>query len=81
MALKNRKQLKGVVLNNKMDKTAVVQVTKRFPHPVYNKYIIRTKKYYAHEPDNSSNPGDNVVIVESKPISKTKRWFLKESKK
>ena len=76
--ISSRKQLKGVVLESKMDKTAVVKVSKRIPHPVYKKYIRKTKKYYAHDPNNSSKTGDNVVIVESRPNSKTKKWFLKE---
>ena len=77
----NRKQLKGIVLDSKMDKTAVVQVTRRLPHPVYNKYIVSSKKYYVHDPDNSCKAGDKVLIMESKPISKTKKWFLKENSK
>ena len=76
--ISSRKQLKGVVLESKMDKTAVVKVSKRIPHPIYKKYIQKTKKYYAHDPNNSSKAGDNVVIVESKPNSKMKKWFLKE---
>ena len=61
-----------------MDKTAVVSVSKRIPHPVYKKYISKTKKYYAHDPSNLSKTGDSVIIVESKPKSKIKKWFLKE---
>jgi len=76
--MNSRKQLKGVVLDSKMDKTAVVQVSRRIPHPVYKKYITKSKKYYAHDVDNKTNPGDKVVIEESRPVSKMKRWFLKE---
>ena len=76
--LSSRKQLKGVVLKSKMDKTAVVEVSRRVPHPVYKKYILKTKKYYAHDPNNSSKTGDSVIIVESRPNSKMKKWFLKE---
>ena len=76
--LSSRKQLKGVVLKSKMDKTAVVEVSRRVPHPVYKKYILKTKKYYAHDPSNSSKTGDSVIIVESRPNSKMKKWFLKE---
>ena len=76
--MNSRKQLKGVVLDSKMDKTAVVQVSRRIPHPIYKKYITKSKKYYAHDVNNKSNPGDKVVIEESRPISKMKRWFLKE---
>ena len=74
----SRKQLKGMVLDSKMDKTAVVEVSRRISHPVYKKYIVKTKKYYAHDSDNKANPGDKVLIVESKPRSKMKKWFLKE---
>ena len=73
-----RKQLKGVVVDSKMDKTAVVEVSRKVPHPVYKKYIFKTKKYYAHDPENISRPGDEVSIVESRPRSKMKKWFLKE---
>ena len=76
--LSSRKQLKGVVLKSKMDKTAVVEVSRRVPHPVYKKYILKTKKYYAHDPSNSSKTGVSVIIVESRPNSKMKKWFLKE---
>ena len=73
-----RKQLKGVVVESKMDKTAVIEVSRKVPHPIYKKYIIKTKKYYAHDPENSSKVGDEVCIVESRPRSKMKKWFLKE---
>tara|TARA_B100002052_G_C15585536_1_gene464239 strand:- start:277 stop:531 length:255 start_codon:yes stop_codon:yes gene_type:complete len=74
----SRKQLKGMVLDSKMDKTAVVEVSRRISHPIYKKYIIKTKKYYAHDSENKANPGDKVLIVESRPRSKMKKWFLKE---
>ena len=74
----SRKQLKGIVIESKMDKTAVVEISRRIPHPVYKKYIIKSKKYYAHDPNNTSKAGDEVVIVESRPRSKMKKWFLKE---
>ena len=74
----SRKELKGIVLNSKMDKTAVVEVSRRISHPVYKKYIIKSKKYYAHDSDNKSNAGDKVLIIESRPRSKMKKWFLKE---
>ena len=74
----SRKQLKGMVLDSKMDKTAVVEVSRRISHPIYKKYIIKTKKYYAHDSENKANPGDRVLIVESRPRSKMKKWFLKE---
>ena len=74
----SRTQLKGMVLDSKMDKTAVVEVSRRISHPIYKKYIIKTKKYYAHDSENKANPGDKVLIVESRPRSKMKKWFLKE---
>ena len=76
--MNSRKQLKGVVLDSKMDKTAIVEVSRRVPHPIYKKYITKSKKYYAHDVENKANPGDKVLIVESRPISKMKKWFLKE---
>ena len=70
----SRKQLKGIVVESKMDKTAVVEISRRVSHPVYKKYIIKSKKYYAHDEKNALNVGDTVQIVASKPLSKTKRW-------
>ena len=70
----NRRQLIGNVIPSKMDKTVVVQVARKFQHPVYQKYVTRTKKYYAHDPQGQCSPGDVVRIVESKPLSKLKRW-------
>ena len=72
----NRRQLIGNVIPSKMDKTVVVQVARRFPHPVYQKYVTRTKKYYAHDPQGECFPGDLVRIVESKALSKLKRWRI-----
>ena len=69
-----RKKLTGVVLPSLMDKTAVVEVSRKFPHPLYKKYVTRSKKYYAHDTNNICKAGDMVSIVESKPISKLKRW-------
>ena len=76
--MNSRKNLKGIVLDSKMDKTAIVEVSRRISHPVYKKYITKSKRYYAHDAENKANPGDRVVIVESRPVSKMKRWFLKE---
>ena len=76
----NRKQLTGVVVSNEMDKTIVVKINRKFPHPKYKKYINRSKKYYAHDSLNSCEKGDEVLIVESKPLSKLKRWRVKEIK-
>ena len=71
-----KRQLIGIALENKMDKTAVIEIDRRFPHPVYNKYIVRTKKYYAHDQDNVCSKGDLVKIEEHKSTSKLKRWIV-----
>ena len=76
--MNTRKQLSGKIFSNKMDKTVVVEVVKRFAHPIYKKYVNRTKKYYAHDPQNLCQIGDIVLIEESKPLSKLKRWRVKE---
>ena len=73
----NRKQLSGKVQSNKMDKTVIVEIMRKIPHKAYNKYINRSKKYYAHDPQNACSIGDIVVIEESKPLSKLKRWKIK----
>ena len=72
----NRKQLIGQVLESKMQKTAVVRIDSRAPHPRYNKYVTQSKKYYVHDPDNQCNPGDIVTIIECQPKSRLKRWRL-----
>ena len=72
-----RRQLIGIVSSNKMDKTVVVNVKRKFPHPVYKKLINKTKKYYAHDPNKMCGVGDTVLIDESKPLSKLKRWRVK----
>ena len=68
------KQLIGKVLSNKMNKTVVVQVERKVLHPKYLKYIKRRTKLYAHDEKNEAKIGDQVVLVESRPISKLKRW-------
>ena len=73
-----RKRKQGVVLSNKMDKTVVVRVSTRLRHPKYGKVITRFKKYYAHDETNGCGIGDTVVIEESRPLSKTKCWRVKE---
>ena len=78
MAKDNRKQLTGRVLESKMDKTAVVQIDTRGPHPIYKKYVTQSKKYYVHDPENLCNTGDVVSIAECRPTSKLKRWRLNE---
>jgi len=72
-----RRQLIGKVSSNNMDKTVVVMVQRKIPHPIYRKYVNKTKKYYAHDPRNSCSLGDVVLIEESKPLSKLKRWRVK----
>ena len=72
------KTRQGVVLKNKMDKTVVVEVVRRFRHPKYPKFIKRRMRYRAHDADNGCNVGDTVLLGETRPISKTKRWKVKE---
>ena len=76
MSNNSRKQLVGIVLESKMDKTAVVRIDNRGPHPVYKKYVTRSKKYYVHDPENKCSPGDRVNIIECQPKSRLKRWHL-----
>jgi len=73
----NRKQLTGEVVSDAMDKTVIVKVERRFPHPKYNKYVKKSKRYYAHDEKNNCSNGDLILIEESKPISKNKRWVVK----
>jgi small subunit ribosomal protein S17 len=70
----------GTVVSNKMDKTIVVVVTRRLQHPVYKKYITKTTRFKAHDPENKCSIGAIVVIKESRPISKDKSWVLVEIK-
>ena len=76
MAENNRKQLIGQVIESKMEKTAIVQIDRRGPHPIYKKYVTQSKKYYVHDPENKCNPGDRVSIIECQPKSRLKRWRL-----
>jgi small subunit ribosomal protein S17 len=69
----------GTVVSTKMDKTAVVLVERRFPHPLYHKIVRSTKRYKAHDADNSAVLGDVVRIEETRPISKDKRWRIAET--
>jgi len=71
-----RKRLEGVVVSDKMDKTVVVEVIRRAPHPLYKKIVAKKKKYKAHDERNECKVGDRVIIEECRPISKTKRWRL-----
>jgi len=72
------KKLKGKIVSDKMDKTVVVEVTNIKKHPKYGRRFKVSKRYKAHNPENSYKLGDTVVIQESKPISKDKRWLVKE---
>jgi small subunit ribosomal protein S17 len=75
MAVKERV---GVVVSDKMDKTIVVAVENRSPHPKYGKIVVNTKKYKVHDQENQAKTGDRVRIQETRPLSKTKRWQLAE---
>ncbi|MFI0434209.1 MAG: 30S ribosomal protein S17 [Parachlamydiaceae bacterium] len=70
----NRKVQKGIVVSNKMEKTVVVKVERTFRHPQYGKVITRAKKFYAHHDGAPLQIGDEVQIVETRPLSKLKRW-------
>ena len=73
-----RKLREGTVVSNKMDKTLVVAVVERVRHPKYGKFMLRTKKLYVHDEANDANPGDKVRVMETRPMSKSKRWRLVE---
>ena len=73
-----RKKMVCVVIGNKMDKTAVVMVNRLVKHKTYGKYVKNQKKYMAHDPQNRCNMGDKVTIIESRPLSKRKRWHIIE---
>lgn len=70
----NRKTQKGIVVSNKMDKTVVVKVERRLPHPRYGKIVKRSQKLYAHNDLKEVKIGDEVTVIETRPISKLKRW-------
>ncbi len=74
----NRKVRQGVVVSAVNDKTIVVQVKERKPHPIYNKMVNSTKKFHAHDENNIAGVGDTVLIMETRPMSKMKRWRLVE---
>ena len=75
---RNRKTLVGTVVSNKMEKTIVIRIERRKLHPLYKKYITRTKKIKAHDEGNLCQIGDLVKVIESRPLSKDKRWSLLE---
>jgi len=73
-----RKTRVGVVSSNKMDKTITVNVERKIKHPLYGKFLKKTTKFHAHDEKNECSIGDTVKIMESRPLSKTKRWRLVE---
>ena len=73
-----RKTRVGVVVSDKAHKTVTVQVERRFAHPLYGKQVAKTKRYHAHDEHNEYRMGDKVRIVETRPLSKTKRWRVAE---
>ena len=74
----DRKVRQGVVVSDKMEKTVVVRVERRTTHPLYRKTVTRSEKLHAHDETNDANIGDRVRIVETRPLSKTKRWRVLE---
>jgi small subunit ribosomal protein S17 len=75
MAVKERV---GVVVSNKMEKTVVVAIENRSPHPKYGKIVVKTKRYKVHDEENRCKEGDRVRIQETRPLSRTKRWTVAE---
>ncbi len=74
----HRKERIGLVSSDKMDKTITVKITRKEKHPIYGKFIKRSKKFYAHDEKNECNEGDKVRIMETRPLSRMKRWRLVE---
>jgi small subunit ribosomal protein S17 len=74
----DRKERVGVVQSDKMDKTITVSVRRQMKHPMYGKYLERSSKFMVHDEENDANEGDTVRIMETRPISKNKRWRLVE---
>ena len=70
------KQQIGIVISDKMEKSIVIKVENRYPHPIYSKTLIKTKKYLVHDELEESNIGDQVLVQECRPLSKRKRWKL-----
>ena len=73
-----RKVREGLVVSDKMEKTAVVAVIERVRHAKYDKFVLRTKKLYAHDENNDANVGDKVRVMETRPLSKSKNWRIVE---
>lgn len=68
----------GIVVSNKMQKTIVVQVESRYRHPLYSKTLVKTKRYMVHDEENKAKIGDRVLLNQTRPLSRTKRWILKQ---
>jgi small subunit ribosomal protein S17 len=75
---RQRKVRTGVVVSNKMDKTVVVEVSRKVIHPVYKKYVRRRKRFMAHDQENQCRIGDEVLIVETRPLSRHKNWRVRK---
>jgi len=73
-----RKTRIGLVVSDKSNKTIIVEISRRVPHPLYGKVVQRSSKLTAHDENNEANIGDTVMVVETRPLSKTKRWRLSE---
>lgn len=73
-----RKERTGIVISNKMDKSIIVAIRRKVKHPIYGKFVTRTKKLMAHDEENACNVGDKVRIMETRPLSKNKAWRLVE---
>ncbi len=71
-----KRKLNGVVVSDKSEKTIVVKVERRLKHPIYSKYVTKSKKYHAHDEQSTAKEGDLVTIIESRPHSKLKKWEL-----
>jgi len=78
MVQEQRKQVEGVVVSDKMEKSIVVKVERSWRHPLYGKVVKTAKKYHAHDENNEAREGDRVRLLESRPISKLKKWVLLE---
>ena len=78
MSLEQKMTRSGIVVSNKADKTVVVKVERKFQHPLYNRTVKQSKKFMAHDETNACQIGDVVRIVESRPLSKNKRWMVLE---
>ena len=77
--MRNRRKVRvGTVVSDKMNKTVVVAVERRVQHPLYGKPVVRTKRYHAHDEENTARVGDTVRIMETRPLSKLKRWRIME---